>query len=107
MKVGPTLPVKGLGFEEVLEELGRIADVPLMAMCGIELGLGHADLGRLRGGLALRAADVRAAAQQVGRDADGHVGRRRRDAARARAWPAALPAGCRAGCTAGCWFAAG
>ena len=48
---------------------------------GVKVGLGDADLGTLGGRLALGPADVRAAAQQVGRNAGGDLGGRGKNVA--------------------------
>src|SRR5438552_385567 len=57
--------VEGGGLEEVGEAARRVAEVAVEGDAWIELRLGDADLGTLGGGLALGAANIGPAAQQI------------------------------------------
>ena len=73
--------------EQLGQVLGFVTDRAIDGDGGVQIGLGHADLGALGGGLTFRFAHIRPAAQQVGRDADDHVRRRARNGARAQFLP--------------------
>ena len=67
---------EALGLEQLGQVLGIPTDDAVDGDGGVEGGFGHPDLGALGRHLALGAADVGAAAQQVGRDARGDPGGR-------------------------------
>ena len=69
--------------------------------------VGDADAGALGGDHAFGAADVGPAAEQVGRDAHDHLGRRRRESGRPPNSRPDRAAECPAARTGGCWPGAG
>ena len=74
-KFGVMVPMKLRDSNSLERSGGFVTDGAVDEDGGVQVGLGHADLGALGRHLALGAADIGAAAEQVGRNARGDPGR--------------------------------
>ena len=82
---GPTLPASAARWKRSLNRSAETPIVPLIEMCGIELGLGNADLRAWAAACRSARRMSGRRREQLGRNAHGHFRRRRGDRSPSRA----------------------